>query len=116
MFYFRYQSISGPSALNFQGDEFNHYLQTAEAREPEMAKRITTEVVKYFFGLFSDLDINRLVDTSSLFEYLSSLKTEKDLAPSTVCDKLRHIELAVEYVQCKHSKDIDNLHQNLKRL
>ena len=80
-----------------------------------MAKRITTEVIKYFFGLFSDLDINRLVDTSSLFEYLSSLKTERDLAPSTVCDKLRHIELAVEYVQCKHSKDIDNLDQKSEK-
>jgi len=76
-----------------------------------MAKRITTELVKYFFGLFSDLDINRLffVWKSFLFE------TERDLAPSTVCDKLRHIELTVEYVQCKHSKDIDNLDQNSEK-
>ena len=42
-------------------------VKTAEARDPEMAKRITTEVINGY----SDLDVNRLVDASSLLEYLS---------------------------------------------
>jgi len=101
--------------LVFQSEDFNKYLRTAEGRDPKVAGRISVEISRKFFGLFGDSDVNRLVDTSSLLDYLSSLLDDRNLAPSTVCDKLRNIELAIDYIECKYDDEINDLEHKCKK-
>ena len=92
----------------FKCAEFNDYLKAAEAKDPGMPKRISAEIAKYF-RLFDSFDIDKLVDTSSLLQYISQLTK---LAPSTIVDKLRYIQLAIEYLQFKYT---DSEIKNIKR-
>jgi len=43
------------------------------------------------------------------------LLNDRILAPSTVCDKLRNVQLAIDYVECKYDGDIDDLEHKCKR-
>ena len=79
-----------------------------------MAKRICSEIVK-FLKLIGNSDINRVVDMSSFLSYATWLKeTPKLLAPSTIVNKLRNVELAIEHVQCQYMDD--DIENRVKRL
>jgi len=70
-----------------------------------------------FLKLFGNSDINRLVDMPSLSSYVTWLKeTPKPLAPSTIVNKLRNVELAIEHVQCQYTDyDIENLENKCEK-
>ena len=77
----------------------------AEGKDQEVANRIAIDVVKFFNSIPNAKHTDIILNTSTLVEYIHTLK-ERDLAPSTIIDKLRNLRLCIEYLStCKLAID-----------
>ena len=77
----------------------------AEGKDQEVANRIAIDVVKFFNSIPDAKHTDIILNTSTLVEYIHTLK-ERDLAPSTIIDKLRNLRLCIEYLStCKLAID-----------
>ena len=77
-----------------------HYLVAAEGKKNDVANRITTDIIKFFNSIPHTSDATHLdiiLHTPNLVEYIHTLK-ERNLAPSTIIDKLRNLQIFIEYL------------------
>ena len=92
---------------------------TAEGKSEDVAKRISYDVTKFFNNVphssgarYSDVKLN----TSNLLEYAEHLKQERNVAPSTIQDKLRNLCLVIEYLLTQENSTMEDNKLNSKCL
>lgn len=100
-----YTHSDSKTSTIFDNKTFTSYLMAAEAKDKDVATRISDDATKFFNNVTHSSTssyVDVILNTSCLMEYINMLQ-QQNLAPSTIIDKLRNLRLVIDYIGCKEN-------------
>lgn len=95
----------------FDHDSFENYLTTICRKSSSTANTISMDIGIFFSSLSygsTSKYYDVLLNVDNLRDYMKTCQDERQLAPTTIAEKLRRLELAVEYTQDKEDPQKEN--------